>query len=177
MSPSRFLSVGIIVVMILALAFETVYASLRINALQHEVVELSKRLQAQDDNLPSREEQASCAQQAEQFVADRGYGLSGGSAEERADFGDHFNVKLRKCFVVIRTNTFKSGEHLASTKLFDALEGKNYGKYVWSGQKDKELFEGPPLECQVIASDGSSKICRSKDEFDSLATGYMNVAE
>jgi hypothetical protein len=164
------ISITLILLLIAILGFAKVSTQRRINDLQRQVAELTLKVQAQD-RIPSIEEQATCAKQAELFFKDSGY-------SNQADYASHFNPKLNKCFIVIRDRKYKKTGMTFSKQVFDAYEQKNYGNYLWIQQykNGKKYWEVPPVECEVVKSDGTPPYCHSEDEFDEMmAQYYMDV--
>lgn len=114
--------------------------------------------------------QEKCARQArEEFK------LYGWDKHQMADVSNHYNAELNKCFMEIEDADAKSvrGQVVASKTVSDAFEGKVYGSYIWSTQKDKKYWEVPPLECKVTSLSGEEKVCHSSEEFDELVKQFM----
>jgi len=132
----------------------------QINGLYAKLAEHSK---ADHLNL-----QAQCAEQARKAFADEGYkkGIS-------TNYENHYNVALGTCFINVQNGESTAGSFVTGRTLFDAFEGKVYGSYVWSTEKDKKYWEVPPIECFVMVRSGSKQTCHSADEFDELAKTYM----
>jgi hypothetical protein len=138
---------------------------------QKTITDLSNRLKAIEDN-PSLELQSRCAEAALTFFKRFGY-----EPYQNADFTNHYNPKLRKCFIAIHTLDPKTAAPnvLTSQAVFDAVEGKNYGEYIWKSDQTKKYWEVAPLECDGTASDGSYKICHSEPEFNGLMSDYIDI--
>jgi hypothetical protein len=135
---------------------------------RQQIRELTTKL----DSAPktaSLELQEKCARQArEEFKTYWEF-------RESADFTDHYNTKLNKCFILIQFVDTKtvSGDIWTYKELFDAFEGKDYAEYDWKMDKLKKYWEVPPIVCKVTLPSGEETICRSSDEFNSLVKQYM----
>jgi hypothetical protein len=157
--------------LIVALAVETVSDKRRINDLQSKVAELTQKVTAYDA-LPTIEEQANCDKQAKAFFNEVDY-----KGYLKNEYSSHYNVKMRKCFVSIRTTERISDQFWTAIELYDAIERKAYGTYRWHSDKVKKYWEMPPVECSVETSAEGSKHCNSEGEFALLASEYMDVSE
>ncbi len=88
-----------------------------------------------------------------------------------ADFTDHYNEKLNKCFFVLTVNS--ASRKPASTRgvttsmdLFEINEHKEYGMFF--------APEGaPPMECWVLDANGKQQSCRSQDAWKLMIRSYM----
>lgn len=130
------------------------------------------------ESAPSIEQQSKCSTSAEAFFKNAGYSHSN-TLPVTEEFVNHYNSKLRKCFVLIKSFDMKSqpGHVLISHFVFDAIEGKGYGSYIWESDKQKAANLVPPLECEAVMSDGVKKHCQSKDEFVKLMAEYIDVED
>jgi hypothetical protein len=159
------------VLLIIALGILGLFAYSQSVALRQERLQVQE-LTAKLDSAPktaSLELQEKCAKQArEEFNA---YW----ERDENADFTNHYNTKLNKCFVLIRYIDTKTvpGDIWTHRELFDAFESKDYGEYDWKTEKGKKYWEVPPVVCKVTRSSGEETICHSSDEFDALVKEYM----
>jgi hypothetical protein len=140
---------------------------------EKSIAENSEKLKAIEDT-PSLELQSKCASAAAEFYARSGY-----TAKDSADYSNHYNSKLKKCFVMIKANDMKTapGTMYVTMTVADAVEGKTYGQYMWKSDKVKKYWEVPPIMCQGTAIDGSEKTCKSQEEFAALMSGYMDISD
>jgi hypothetical protein len=92
-----------------------------------------------------------------------------------ADYTNHYNAKLNKCFIEIQSTDAKTAPPAIFTNktVSDAFEGKGYGEYMWKSDRVKKYGEVPPLQCKVTLLSGEEKFCHSSDEFDQLIKQYM----
>jgi hypothetical protein len=93
---------------------------------------------------------------------------------EGADFTNHYNAKLNRCFIRVQyidTRTVR-GTIFNYSEVFDAFERKVYAQWDWHTEKDKKYWQVPPTECKVTLPSGE-QICRSSDEYDSLVKQLM----
>ena len=99
-----------------------------------------------------------------------GYGKGGWSDKEvsyTASHIDHYNNKLKKCFVLlIGTNVRKNDKEnvgIGTDKtLWDISENEQYGSFF----KFSNISD--PMTCEVLG-----KLCNSEFEWDSLINPYM----
>ena len=95
--------------------------------------------------------------------------------EPFADFRDHYNAALSKCFIEIGSTDYKTdpGTIFTSKIVGDAYEGKIYAEYMWHSDKVKKYWEVPPVECHALSLSGEKQTCHSDDEFSALVKKYM----
>jgi hypothetical protein len=136
---------------------------------RRHVQELNAKLDSMSKTA-SLDLQEKCAKQARE--AFRFHGLE---KEQMADFANHYNQKLNKCFVEVRNTDAKlmPGEIWTFRIISDAFEGKVYAEYHWRTHKGKKYWEVPPVVCKVTLVSGEERICHSSDEFDALVKQYM----
>jgi hypothetical protein len=101
--------------------------------------------------------QQKCAQGAKE--AFRTSGISGPTS----GFTNHYNTRLRKCFVYM-TSTAPKENLVISAFVQDAFEGKTYGEY--------HQFANGTCYCSAGVGDDETT-CRSFKEFDHLMKPYM----
>ncbi len=92
-----------------------------------------------------------------------------------ADFRNHYNVKLNKCFMQVQSLDLHTapGRRYFYKILYDAFEGKDYAEYAHMSEKNKADWEVPPFMCKVTLLSGEERICHSPEEFDALVKQYM----
>jgi len=168
---NKFIS-AVLLVCVVVLGFTARSQSVALRVQQKEIQELSVRLQANTMPAVSLELQEKCAKQArEEFKHE---GLEG---KQMADFSNHYNPKLGKCFVQIGyTDVKKPGGIFVSTTVVDAFEGKVYATYFWHNPGNKKYWEVSPLKCSVTLLSGEEKTCQSEDGpegFNALVKQYM----
>jgi hypothetical protein len=141
----------------------------KIARLEKQNNELKARLDAatKSANLDMQEK---CAKQARIE-----FNRAGFDKDETANFTNHYNPKLNKCFVDI----FSAKSHLtpyvptAFRSVSDAFEGKGFGEYMWINNSGKKYWEVKPFVCKVTLLSGEEKYCESDKEFDELVKIYM----
>jgi len=135
---------------------------------RRKVQELNARLESKSKTA-SLDLQEKCAKQAHEA-----FKLSG-ETTKLANFLNHYNEKLNKCFVQIMSTDVKKSPGTIGTfnSISDAFEGKVYAEYAWFSEKNKEYWEVPPFVCKVTLPSGEEKICHSEYEFDALVKHYM----
>ena len=115
--------------------------------------------------------QERCGKRAEEvFKREFGNGISNTKdSQSMSGYENHFNKKLNKCFVLLRTTIFthKTKKEGATTSsdivLYDINENKQYGTFFKTRNDDKTVI------CSV-----SEKICHSESEWDAQIKPYMN---
>ena len=115
--------------------------------------------------------QERCGKRAEEsFRRDWGEGIKNtDSGPMIADYRNHYNRKLNKCFVLLSVLTGqnknkkeKNGGVSRSIMLYDINESRMYGNFL------QFEFGRPPIQCHVF-----DKKCQSEDEWNSLVSPYM----
>jgi hypothetical protein len=136
---------------------------------EHRLEELNVKIESLP-KIANFDLQERCAKQATEEYKRQGY-----TTHQMADFTNHYDNRLNKCFMQIQdtdTHTIP-GTIITSKQLADAFEGKVFGNYIWRTQKGKKFWEVPPLECDVILPSGEKTVCHSSEEFDALVKQYM----
>ena len=157
-----------ILLLVIAVAVLGPYAYHQRSALrqqQRQLQELNAKLRATTDTA-SIEVQGKCAKQAQEFLSQF---ITFDLVETRA----HFNEGSNTCFVETRTVKFDSGKRSESGVLQDAVEGKDYGSYIFVSERDKPDLAVSPIVCKVMLPSGEKKTCHSVEEFDALVKQYM----
>lgn len=67
--------------------------------------------------------QAQCSEMARKFLSSRGLGIG-----NEDDFKNHYNSKLKKCFILVLNSSTK--DDFLSLDLYDAIEGNRYATYI-----------------------------------------------
>jgi len=89
------------------------------------------------------------------------------------DYESHYNAKINRCLMlVIRTYSFGK-ETSTSKSLYDAIERRQYGQYLWTSREGKKYWEVPPLSCELTPSHSETQYCKSEDEFSAFVAKYM----
>lgn len=145
--------------------------SVALREQQRKLQELNAKLESNSTPSVSLELQEKCARQArEEFKHE---GLEG---KQTAEFANHYNPKLGKCFVEVEYTDFKSGGIFVSKTVVDAFEGRVYATYIWNNNTKKKYWEVAPLKCSVTLLSGEEKLCNSEDGpegFNGLVKQYM----
>jgi hypothetical protein len=160
-----------VVLLVVAVVVLGLYAYSRNAALQEQRRQV-RELTAKLDSVPktaSLELQEKCAKQAREEFKTYWEGREG------ADFSNHYNTKLNKCFIRIQYIDSKTarGDIWTYRTLFDAFEGKEYAEYTWKSDKVKKYWEVPPIVCKVTLPSGEEQICHSSEEFDAFVKQYI----
>jgi hypothetical protein len=168
---NRFVT-ALLLICVAVLGFIARLQSVALREQQMRVQELSAKLASNSTPSVSLELQEKCARQArEEFKHE---GLEG---KQMADFSNHYNPKLGKCFAEVEYTDVKTpGGIFVSRTVVDAFEGKVYGSYMWNNNTKKKYWEVPPLKCSVTMLSGEERQCHSDDGpegFNALVKQYM----
>jgi hypothetical protein len=135
---------------------------------QSEVVEnLTARLETKARDFSFQEK---CAKQARELFARWGY-----DKEAAADFTNHYNERLNKCFIALENRSASTLGSAVNKVLADAYEGKEYAEYSWYNHSgsSKKYWEVEPDSCKITLPSGQEKTCNSSEEYDDLIKAYM----
>lgn len=164
-------AIALVLICVAVLAFVSHSQSVALRQQGKKVEELAAKIESDSKPTVGLELQERCAKQAlEEFKHE---GLIG---KPMADFQNHYNSKLGKCFVEVAYTEAKAGDFFTSKTLVDAFEGKVYGTYMWSNPTKKKYWEVPPMKCTVTMLSGEEKDCHAEDGpngFDALVKQYM----
>lgn len=89
----------------------------------------------------------------------------------RANYQNHYNVKLNKCFFLTSTFLFpkdKTQSVHEDVLLYDINENKEYGNFHRMFSYNGPYGDTAPVNCYV-----REKQCRSRNEWESLIKPYM----
>ena len=142
---------AVIVIMGAALVWQMVAAKNQ----QKQIDLLKASISAGDFDL-----QQNCAQQAQSFFD---YFVTDPSDKHREEYSNHFNEKLKKCFILISNSLGEGNNHFFSEDLYDAVEKKQYGFFAVGVPTYQK-----PIDCKML-----DKTCISRDEFDAFVKVYM----
>ena len=128
-----------VAVLVVWLAYESIHDSRVIAADQHTILDLTAKQKALDEK-PSFELQARCSEAAKQCFIREWTDAAPGMDK---DYTSHYNPDLRKCFIAVKTSqSQRSGTVFTTKGVFDAVEGKTYGEYVWQSDTGEEVLGG-----------------------------------
>lgn len=92
----------------------------------------------------------------------------------RAEFTNHYNVKLNSCFYLLTVNHYTNGSDPGSAAastlnkmLFDINEGERYGEYLGPATDESPPVKFPET-CKVVSLN-----CASRREWEVLVGPYM----
>jgi hypothetical protein len=98
------------------------------------------------------------------------------------DFTSHYDAQNNVCYVLVHgsgavhgSGTNANSSAYVSYSLFDAMEGRTYGEYVWINSTQKKYWEVPPMMCDVKPRGSDKMLCHSDDEFDQLIDKYFGI--
>ena len=95
------------------------------------------------------------------------------------EFTSHYDADANVCYVLVHGSgaTSKSSTPYVSYSLFDAIEGRTYGDYVWINSTQKKYWEVAPMVCSVSPRGGDKITCKSDDEFNQLIDKYFGIGK
>lgn len=159
------------VVLIIWLIYGRIQANRVIADDQGTIADLTAKQKAVDER-PPLELQSRCSEAAKQFFSREW------SAQD-SDYTSHYNPDLRKCFITVKTSRWQksTGTVLTSKNVYDAVEGKTYGEYLWQSDRVKKWWEVPPIQCDGITADGDEAVCHSEAEYENLMSKYMDISD
>jgi hypothetical protein len=85
----------------------------------------------------------------------------------------HYNMKLKRCLLLIEEVSELNGQIATSANLIDAFERRLYASFLWVTHENKYYWEVSPIECELAASYRQRKNCTTREEFDSFVAEYM----
>lgn len=112
--------------------------------------------------------QIKCSEQAK-----KAFVQSGLKANDLAAFQSHYNATLKKCFIDTSNTSVYGKTTWNYRNIYDAIEGKEYGIYIWHTDPIKKYWEVPPIKCEVESLQGEQQYCNSEKEFSKLVNIYM----
>lgn len=128
---------------------------------------------------PSRaslEDQSRCAAHTEKLFKELGRSENTATPGFQSYTG-HYSVQHGKCFMLIETSAFPtSGDNVENVRmisLYDAVERRSYGEFVWISSKDKKYSEVKPMMCRTTPSASPEDFCDSEGQFRDFVAKYM----
>lgn len=88
-----------------------------------------------DDQLTA---QANCAELAHRNLVAHGFKQEDGPNGDTVNYENHFNSKLRKCFVLVRS--YSPNDDFLTIDLYDAVEAKHYATFNGHSSCDPEVL-------------------------------------
>jgi hypothetical protein len=149
--------------------------------LRGQVEQLTKKL-TDKSRLEDLQLQEKCAEQAKKVFNEYKsaplpniYLKNPQPRELDTEYQSHYNAKLGKCFMEIKSTILdqQGGDASFNRFLADAYERRVYADYMWNSRKDKKYWEVPPIICKLIASSASEQICKSEDEYKAFVATYI----
>jgi hypothetical protein len=117
--------------------------------------------------LSDASHQSECTKQArEEFHRD------GWDSESNTHFIQHYNERLKRCFVEIEFSGPNGQGGLSINKSLGDAQGRDFADYVATVDAGQEPSSTPPL-CEITLSSGERMDCHSEAEFDAIVADYM----
>ena len=128
---------------------------------------LTERVEALEVRLASRqgvgtlEEQERCSRQAAAVYRELGY-----AKEHLGNYVSHFNAKLGRCFIDIRSRSHDKDNGLTTfAMMLDAFEMKEYASFT--------RWEKGDMVCTLGWEFGTRRTCTSEGQFEAWIKQYM----
>lgn len=103
------------------------------------------------------------------FAAASGFFKENGFDPKNSGFQNHYNSKLNKCFINIKSAKVEEDGRLSFHKaLYDVYNRKMYGEYSWKPEEGKNYWEVKPSSCFVL-----DKSCQAIEDYESFVKIYM----
>ena len=124
----------------------------------------------------SLEDQSRCAAHTEKLFKELGRNDNIATPEFQSYTG-HYSVQQGKCFMLIETSAFPAlGDNVEDVRmiyLYDAVERRSYGEFIWMSSKDKKNSEVKPMMCRTAPSASAEDFCDSEGQFREFVAKYM----
>jgi hypothetical protein len=102
-------------------------------------------------------------------VAASGFFKENGFDPKNCGFQNHYNSKLNKCFINIKSAKMGEDGHLVFHKeLYDVYSRKKYGEYSWKSEEGKNYWEIKPSTCFAL-----DKSCYAIEDYEIFVKAYM----
>jgi hypothetical protein len=128
----------------------------------------------------SLQEQEICAAQAKRAFQEENVDwdrqnkqMNLGMQTVSVDFESHYNAKINRCLMLVIRTTMLGKQMSTNKSLFDAIERREYGEYMWISHEGKKFWEVPPASCQLTPTHNETQYCKSEDEFKAFVAKYM----
>lgn len=104
-----------------------------------------------------------CFEAANEFFKENGFD------PKNSGFRNHYNKKLNKCFIDIKSAKVDNEGRLSFHRaIYDVYNRKMYGEYLWKPEKDKNYWEVKPTACLML-----DKSCNAIEEYEGFVKEYM----
>ena len=93
------------------------------------------------------------------------------------EFTSHYDTQTNVCYVLVHGGgvTTSTSSPYVTNSVFDAIEGRTYGDYVWINTQKKKYWEVAPMICEVKPRGSDKVLCHSDEEFDQLIDKYFSI--
>lgn len=103
------------------------------------------------------------------FAAASDFFKEGGFDPKNSGFQNHYNRKLNKCFINIKSARIEEDGRLRLYKaLYDVYNRKIYGEYSWRPENGKKYWEVKPSSCFMLDNP-----CGTIDDYENFVKTYM----
>jgi hypothetical protein len=124
----------------------------------------------------SIEDQGKCAAHAAKLFNELGYNENV-PAPGFQRYASHYNITRGKCFVLIEHSAFPSSgggvQNTRTINLYDAVERRSYGDFLWISSGTKKYWEVKPMMCRTNPSVATEELCDSEEQFKEFVAKYM----
>lgn len=113
--------------------------------------------------------QTKCSAQAKSFFE---YFVTDSKERQTAEYSNHYNVKLNKCFFLIKN---QGSDGTFTKDFFDAIEKVEYGSFASNVLKPINEGKTGLIYCtmNIDGDQHNTKSCKSEEEFDTFVDTYM----
>ena len=135
---------AILLIAMLALAWRLKFVTTVVTHQQQLLAEQQQQIQALHWKLEDKSVQEAlslqtqCSEMASKFLSSRGWKPRAGD-----DYKNHFNSKLKKCFVLV--SSYLPKDDFVTIDLYDAVEGKRYATFNGHQICDVGITKNPKI--------------------------------
>jgi hypothetical protein len=102
-------------------------------------------------------------------AAASGFFKENGFDPKNCGFQNHYNSKLNKCFINIKSAKIGEDGHLTfHRQLYDVYSRKKYGEYSWKSEEGKNFWEIKPSTCFAL-----DESCHAIEDYEIFVKAYM----
>ncbi len=141
------ISVGLFVTAVSVLLLKNDVHKERVEIAQRRRTDPPSRQYTEADLAPSIKLQQTCAAQAKEVF--RSEGWEGKEKNSLANFTNHYNQKLHRCFIRVDDMRQERDGIWMNTEIADVFEHKSHGEYMWKSDKVEKYWDVAPFICHV----------------------------
>ncbi len=123
----------------------------------------NQRLAAQV-NAAKWEREQQCSTRAKHFFDESSWS----EKNSGASYENHFNNRLNRCFILVKSSTSQGNSRFLYRVLMDVNDGKEIAQYHKQVPYGQAEYAGKPFVCAIL-----EKFCQTDEEFDAFVKSYM----